>query len=663
MGACGNTGEEPSPSNGNTDASLDGGPEVVGGSADASGNTTSDSRSNADVASGPTCGTTAPWGGLLEADMNGVKRSGTPGALEACTGADPNGYLARYECRKDNPNCNVDVAALGQRACDQTISTSTTPADNWSAIDWSHDTICIQNGDHTGRGILAIPSNASGTASNYKVLRYARASTDNDDEPWNQAEGDKAKVRGLQVSGSYWLIHRLTFPGLDGSSPSPRVESRNGASHHIFNRILVEGLRSSSNYYGYSEDCNTSGYSDINVQNSVFRNVGPYGQGVEAIAVDLQCGNNLRSVNNEIFDWVSHPIQLGQNGMPTLRGIVVENNDLYVTPALYTDCNGNYTTSGACAATETPLSVKIDGLAQDPVRLLHNRIWGNRMWDGNLCCNGTVGDLTFMSNGVGTHDQYVVTQSNVFMDAMNGILFTVTGTSKYHSIVGNLFYKFKKIDDGVYGSIAVDLSHAQDTEFYLNTVIDTQQYMFGVTGEAPNADVRCNAFLNGVTSSAGSPAGSAQAAFNVFYDAPSFAFNAPGTNTEKAISTRADSAPYALGAVMRTSSIDGCVTMSDAACFLYRATVAGASAGSAPTPCTTLGCTYSDGSVTWQAFRGPASFKRKLRTVAGGETMVVPYAKPHVSAFEYGTCPGTARPERLGGRAGIGVSDEAATWQ
>ncbi len=41
-----------------------------------------------------TCSTTAPWGGLLGADMNGVKRSGTPGALEACAGADPNGYLA-----------------------------------------------------------------------------------------------------------------------------------------------------------------------------------------------------------------------------------------------------------------------------------------------------------------------------------------------------------------------------------------------------------------------------------------------------------------------------------------------------------------------------------------------------------------------------------------
>lgn len=61
---------------------------------------------------------------------------------------------------------DVDVEVLGQRRCDQTIA----PCMPWRSIDWNNNTICIAAGEHTGKGTLVIPSEASGTAANYKVL-------------------------------------------------------------------------------------------------------------------------------------------------------------------------------------------------------------------------------------------------------------------------------------------------------------------------------------------------------------------------------------------------------------------------------------------------------------------------------------------------------------
>src|SRR5690554_6548752 len=84
--------------------------------------------------------------------------------------ADPNGHVSVYECRAGGSRCNVDVANLSRRTCDQIIS----PSDPWSRIDWSHRTICLAPGDHTGKGTLTIPASANGHSGDYMVLRYYR---------------------------------------------------------------------------------------------------------------------------------------------------------------------------------------------------------------------------------------------------------------------------------------------------------------------------------------------------------------------------------------------------------------------------------------------------------------------------------------------------------
>ncbi|MEK7705929.1 MAG: hypothetical protein AAB426_13285, partial [Myxococcota bacterium] len=85
-----------------------------------------------------------------------------PPCAESWQTPDANCYCALHECKAGNPRCDVDVEGLAALPCDQIITTSTAPTNDWSVIDWSHRVICIEAGDHTGRGDLDVA--ASGTA-------------------------------------------------------------------------------------------------------------------------------------------------------------------------------------------------------------------------------------------------------------------------------------------------------------------------------------------------------------------------------------------------------------------------------------------------------------------------------------------------------------------
>lgn len=548
--------------------------------------------------------------------------------------ADVNGYTAQYECRAGGAYCNVDVVALGQRACDQVVSSSTP----WSSINWSNNTICIEAGDHTHKGTLEIPSWANGAAGNYKVLRYTRSS-DTDDDPWQQTS--QARLWQLRVSGDYWLIHRLTFPGVSGTNPSPRVETAarsNDVTNIIFNRILVEGVGQGSSYYGLSQNCNSGRYDRITIQNSVFRNVGPYARVYEGVALDMQCASNMHAVNNEIYDWVSHPIQIGQNNIPTLTGVVVENNDLYVSPALYTE-------GGTRAIAESPLSVKVKGTASSPVRIVHNRIWGARPTDLNYCCNGESG------YGITMYDSndYVLLQNNIITDSQIG----VSNVADRNSYIGNLFFNIRRFNSGV-GSLVFDSWYSHDGaagyEAYLNTIVSAEQYTFGGLDHS-DVDVRCNVMLASGPKYPASPSSSSQADHNAFYGTPSWSFNGTNTAISRPLKTRANNVRYDVGDIVSVGPLKSCGRSSDASCFLYKVTSAGTSADGSVPYCTSLGCTVSDGSVTLQAIRGPYAFYRKLRT--GPEPYVVPYARVHASAPEAYACPAD-----FAARRGIGINDD-----
>lgn len=560
---------------------------------------------------------------------------------------DMNGYTAQYECRAGNPNCNIDVAALGKRACDQTISPSTP----WSSISWSNRTICLEAGDHTSKGTLTIPSSANGSAGSYKVLRYARRD-DTNDEPWNQSSSNRAKLSQLVVQGDYWLVHRLTFPAINGTSPSPRIELSRNSNDQIYSRLLVEGNRKSSHYYGLSpEDCNATP-SRITVQNSVFRNVGPIGRGREAIAINFPCGNDMRAVNNEIYDWVSHPLQLGRNAFSDgsrvqMLRTVVENNDLYVTSGLYTDCAGNYTPSGPCAASESVISTKLRASAGNETKMIKNRIWGTRYTDMNVCCTGTTGQA------IGNYDNndYILFQNNIIMEAPVGI----NNIADHNSFIGNIFYWIRAFRSDK-GSHTIDRWNSNDGvakryEAYLNTVILSEKTSFPPLADS-EVDTRCNVFIDSGPKRSGTPPSDSVADYNAFYGTPSFAFNGTNTKIDNPLKPRANNTDYRAGDLVRLSSNpkSECTATNDADCFIYKVTVPGKSAGSEPSYCTTPGCSTTDGGMTLTPVRGPYAFYRKLKT--SPTRFIIPYALPYATAPEAHACPAD-----FASRRGVGVSD------
>ena len=564
------------------------------------------------------------------------------GSVAPTFAADANGYTARYECRAGGAYCNVDVRNLISRSCDQIITASMP----WSAINWSSSTICIEAGDHTNKGTLTIPSNANGSAGSHKVLRYYR-SGDNGDQPWQQSGSNQAKVGRLVIEGDYWLIDRLTFPPQSGSQPA-RMEFRASGSNDVrdivVNRILIEGGGAGSHYYGIATNGDFSqDYQGLSIQNSVLRNLGPYAAGAEAVGISLHVGDSSRNsrfyiVNNEIYDWVSHPIQIGRNELPVIPGITVENNDLYVSPTLHRP-DGR-------AASESPLSIKVSGTAVLPTRVMHNRIWGARWTDTGVCCTGESGQAITTYNSL----NFLVVQNNVIGESHTG-----SYPTDRSSWVGNIFYSIKQYHqcgDGSCNSHVLQWG-GNASEVYFNTVIDNPSYSFSI-GQQSDSDIKCNVLVaasgrdpwNGSATS-----GSTEIDHNAFYESPKFTANGGDNNIAAAIKTRQNSTVYAVGDVVRTGSIESCTTDSDEGCFLYRVIAAGTSAASRPNYCTTADCTMDDGGVTLQAIRGPFTFHRKLRT--GPETRTIPYTRVFSSAPETRRCPADYNAKR-----GTGIGDD-----
>lgn len=563
----------------------------------------------------------------------------------AAQAADQNGYTAQYECRAGSAHCNVDVAALSRRACNQTIA----PSAPWSSINWSNSTICIEAGDHTWKGTLTIPSNASGSSGNYKVLRYTGSDDATDASPWNQQ--NRARLQRIAVDGAdFWLIDRLTLPTTTGSQEDRIFVSAvsQGTSgdvrNMIFNRLLIEGSGNSGvPYSGFRMNCDyTLNFNSITLQNSVIRSF--HGAPNTApLAVSLQCGDNIRAVNNEIYDWSEHVLQAGHNGAPTMRGLVIENNDFYFTPAIYSP-DGR-------AKGENLVALKLSGTADSPARVIQNRFWGARDTDTGACCIGGGGGGGLIVNGrTDGGNRYILIQNNTLFDSQHGLSW-INGNNQQGSIIGNLIYDIRVHYSPTWWSHAMNLEDVSNAEVYLNTIVNASTFTISGIYNDGN-DIRCNAIINsGRREDGGNPPGGSQADHNAFYGSSLISFNASNTNVQRGMDMRTGNRGYNAGDVVRFADASQCTLNNTAGCFLYKATQAGTSdPSSTPSACTDLGCSFNDGSVIWQAVRGPHYFWRKLRTTP--ERMIVPYAKPHVTAQEAYSCP-----QNFASRQGIGIDN------
>lgn len=548
--------------------------------------------------------------------------------------ADQNGYTAQYECRAGAQYCNVDVAVLVSQPCEQTILPTTAPLNNWSAIDWTKNVICVAAGNHTARGLLTL--GGSGSGGQHKVLRYYRAEDDGSD-PWNQAPADRARVTGLRTSGqSFWLIDRLSF---DERVTTPHIITEGSSQHVVFNRILTENLDPVS---GDDPSIYLASGEYIWVQNSVVRNCvarpGRTGHGIDIGS------RNQRVVTNEIYNCGKQVA--GLFGSDT-SGLVVESNDIYIND--YTDCRGGDSPSGSCGKARNLVNINTKASSSNPMQYIQNRIWGMRPCDTGVACSFGGGNYA-VTGGYDDGVSWVVLKNNVIFDSSGGIM-RVVGPNSYsnnQTTVGNILYNIKSYNGvrntcvGWYSAGGRQTGHG----VYLNTVIDCRPGTgWAEWGNVQDSDVRCNVVLSSdaATGSAGS---GTEIDNNAYYD------TTPSDNStiNGSVRTRADVTDYRVGDIIRTSPVSSCTTAGDSACFLYVVTTGGKSGNGSPNYCTELGCAVTDGDITVRAIRGPYVFKRKLKTTANGESVVIPYARIHSSAQEALACPATA-----GTRPGIGV--------
>ena len=554
--------------------------------------------------------------------------------------ADPNGYIAQYECRAGNPNCDVDVVGLTDntaRSCQQTITTATKPTNDWSAIDWSNDVICIQAGDYTSRGTLKLGS--SGTSKLYKVLRYMR-SGDNNDEPWNQSVTNQARLSAIQTNDqSYWVIHRISL--VQRSSIIHFSTNGTASSHLILSHILGEGIGNSS---GDDSIIEINSGSDITVQNSVVRNC-QVEAGRSYIGIAVGATTRAHIVNNEIYD-CAKGISTWFNSVN--HGIVVENNDVYASPAFYTDCNGNDDPQGDCSKAKTLIGISSGGASQaDASRYIHNRLWGIRWCDTNVSCSGGGSPGYAMGGGYDAPVNWVLEQNNIVMDSGGGLTSSAgpSSSTSHGSIIGNIFYRIRQYNGAKNGGVqfyAASGSGGNNAyEIYFNSFIDIQGSGWIESGGVTNSDIRCNVIINSTPANGVASGSGTQVDNDVYYGTKD---SAETNRITRALTVRTNNTGYIIGDVVRPAVDTG---------WAYLATGPGTSGASAPSFCQSLGCTITDGTVVWEAVRGPYTVRRKLRTVTGGEPVVIPYVLAHSSAPEAGSCPSTT-----GSRKGIGVSDD-----
>jgi hypothetical protein len=475
--------------------------------------------------------------------------------------ADLNGYTAKYECKAGGTNCNVDVDTLANQACQQTITATA----SWSTINWSNNVICIAAGDHRAKGVLTLGS--SGTAGTRKVLRYYRSS-DANDEPWNQSTGNQAILHSIDATGrDYWVIHRIT---IDRNETAPSGGGRVGiqlgqtskSEHNIISHVLIQRLDGT----GVSIDA----YSTGNViQNSIIRSLVPYpnGQWTEHMCIDFSRSTNTYVVNNELYD-CDKSVSAGDGSF--VVGGIIENNDMYLSPAARTDCSGNYTPTGDCSGNmEAQISLKSSGIKGNPVQIIHNRFWGCRWGDSNVSQSGDCPAISISANNQGGNASYVLVQNNIIFDQELGIWnYHGTGTCSNQSpcpnphhatIIGNLIYNIHKARPShpQEPDAALIYRDLDNSEIYLNTVIDSS-YWLVTQGYGTDNDVRCNVAIN-TGGQSGDIGSGTQVDNNAFYATPKFTTNSQGLNITKPNVSDAANVEYCFYRKLRTGSERICV--------------------------------------------------------------------------------------------------------
>jgi hypothetical protein len=414
-----------------------------------------------------------------------------------------NGYAPQYEFIYTLPSkysgCNNGITGNGVKV----IKLNT----DWLDINNSdYSLFCVMPNDYSNVGNVIIRS--SGKPSGYKYIVLYNGSSIVNTHPAKLVSEKKAIVRMLTFdSAGYWVINNLTIEDAPWGSNIRLINSSNDI---ILNKLLVQNTAQNG---GNGIQIKGSRTSNIVIQNSVIRksSITP---GYDSVGINIEAPGTegIRIINNEIYNFASHAIQLdsGVNGNST-PGAIIENNDLYISPDLYTDGNGNFTVNGSYAAAEELMWFKNGGTISKPIILLNNRMWGTRRTDKNTCCaGGSRGSLTGAGHNQLREIKYIKWINNIMFNAGGGLNTSHQGVS-HLSFIGNIFYDINyavcdsvKVGGNKTGDQCIDKKEANpailsgvgdNIEFYLNAVVNSK-FALQDNSSMTNMDVRCNYYVN-----------------------------------------------------------------------------------------------------------------------------------------------------------------------
>jgi len=277
---------------------------------------------------------------------------------------------------------------------------------------------------------------------------------------------------------------------------------------------------------------------------------------------------NLHLVNNEIYDCTDgiqiNRIEKDKASAPgDYSGLVIDNNDFYVTPNLYTDGFGNFTPTGDYSCTENAIDIKVGVKSENPsndeiIRITNNRMWGYKKTD-ELACPASGSKASVITTHF-TDSDYVLVKNNIIFDSENGIWISKPGPGHW-SVQNNLFYNVSSPNHvNPWGVLSLDRGGEGRNEAYNNTIIGSVRYL-RVGTQAPNGDVRGNVFINaGITgTSAGDPI-SSTVGYNAYYKSTEYTGNANiGSNIVNSAAGAANNAEYCFTIKRQTAPTQYCI--------------------------------------------------------------------------------------------------------
>lgn len=394
-------------------------------------------------------------------------------------------FQAEYEKVISLPDCN---------ASNSEVKIIQSDAD-WKEINNTKFRVfCVRPGDYSGAGLITITESGTSTSNRYLILSKEN---DTGKMPWEVASNERATLAAILFNGAgHWVVDRLAVTNPNNKLAGNKLLDVKSKSHDlIFNGLLLE--KNNDILFRITE-----GGKDITLQNSVLRDpklINNKANSCIYIAIRDSDGPTIRSriVNNEIYNCPEDGIQINSNTKKTapahgLDGIIVENNDIYITHDMYTDGKGNFNTKGPYSCAENAIDIKITHVksAEDIAQFLHNRIWGFRTVepDTGLCDQN--GSPTAPAIAIHhTYADYILVKDNIITDSENGIYIAKSGPNNI-SLIGNLLYdvanKTKK-------RAALVLQHGSKIEAYNNAVVASGSYL---EGGASKVDMRNNIFIN-----------------------------------------------------------------------------------------------------------------------------------------------------------------------